>query len=119
MYKKNLIAGVDEVGRGSLAGPVVAAAVIFKNSHIINGIRDSKKISFKSRNYLARLIKKNSYFGIGVASVKEIQKYNILGASLLSMTRALKNDTKIADVFGIVQRIRERNNDIPIILMGY
>ena len=42
LYKKNLIAGVDEVGRGSLAGPVVAAAVIFKNSHMINGIRDSK-----------------------------------------------------------------------------
>ena len=94
MYKKKLIAGVDEVGRGSLAGPVVAAAVIFKNSHMINGIRDSKKISFKSRNYLARLIKKNSYFGIGVASVKEIQKYNILGASLLSMTRALKKLSK-------------------------
>ncbi len=94
MDKKDLIAGVDEVGRGCLAGPVVAAAVILKNDFRSNNIRDSKKMSFKSRITLASLIKKNSYFGIGVASVKEIQKHNILGASLLSMERAVKKLTK-------------------------
>ena len=83
-------AGVDEVGRGCLAGPVYAAAVILKKNINIKDIKDSKKISFKKRILLSKYIKKNSIYAIGTASVKEISKINILNASLLSMQRALK-----------------------------
>ena len=83
------IAGVDEVGRGCLAGPVFAAAVILNNNINTKGIKDSKKISFKNRMLLSKYIKKNSTFAIAFASVKEIEKLNILNASLLSMKRAL------------------------------
>jgi len=83
------IAGVDEVGRGCLAGPVFAAAVILNNNINTKGIKDSKKISFKNRMLLSKYIKKNSTFAIAFASVEEIYKLNILNASLLSMKRAL------------------------------
>ena len=83
------IAGVDEVGRGCLAGPVFSAAVILNNNINTKGIKDSKKISFKNRILLSEYIKKNSIFAVGSASVKEIEKFNILKASLLSMKRAL------------------------------
>ena len=83
------IAGVDEVGRGCLAGPVFAAAVILNNNINTKGIKDSKKISFKNRMFLSKYIKKNSTFAIAFASVEEIEKLNILNASLLSMKRAL------------------------------
>ena len=89
MSKNIIIAGVDEVGRGCLAGPVVSAAVILNNKISIKGIRDSKKIPFKERILLSNYIKKNSIFSIGVASIKEIDEINILNASLLSMKRAL------------------------------
>ena len=84
------MAGVDEVGRGCLAGPVFAAAVILKNNINIKGIKDSKKIPFKKRILLSKYIKKNSIYAVGSASVEEIYKINILNASLLSMQRALK-----------------------------
>ena len=90
MFKVNKIAGVDEVGRGCLAGPVFAAAVILNNNINIKGIKDSKKIPFKKRILLSNYIKKNSTYAIGSASVSEISKINILNASLLSMQRALK-----------------------------
>ena len=82
------MAGVDEVGRGCLAGPVFAAAVILNNKINTKDIKDSKKISFKKRIFLSNYIKKNSIYSIGVASVEEINKINILNASLLSMKRA-------------------------------
>ena len=82
-----LIAGVDEVGRGCLAGPVIAAAVIFINN--IPGLKDSKKLSIKKRQELSLMIMENSYFSFGSASVKEIDKINILNASILAMHRAL------------------------------
>ena len=85
----NEIAGVDEVGRGCLAGPVFAAAVILKNSIDTKNIKDSKKISFNKRIFLSDYIKKNSIFAVGIASVEEINKINILNASLLAMKRAL------------------------------
>ena len=90
MFKNNKAAGVDEVGRGCLAGPVFAAAVILNNNVDIKGIKDSKKITFKKRVFLSNYIKKNSTYAIGSASVNEISKINILNASLLSMQRALK-----------------------------
>ena len=89
MPENNIIAGVDEAGRGCLAGPVVSAAVILNNKIDTKDIRDSKKIPFKERILLSNYIKKNSIFSIGIASIKEIEKINILNASLLSMKRAL------------------------------
>ena len=90
MFKINKTAGVDEVGRGCLAGPVFAAAVILNNNINIKDIKDSKKIPFKKRILLSKYIKKNSVYAVGSASVEEINKINILNASLLSMQRALK-----------------------------
>ena len=89
MFKKNRIAGVDEVGRGCLAGPVFSAAVILNEKINKKDIKDSKKISFKKRILLSEYIKKNSIYAIGGATVDEIDKINILNASLLSMQRAL------------------------------
>ena len=89
MKKIFITAGVDEVGRGCLAGPVIAAAVILKKGINLKILRDSKKISYKKREKIAEHIKQNSYFGIGVSSVEEIQNLNILQASLLSMKRAI------------------------------
>ena len=100
----NNIAGVDEVGRGCLAGPVFAAAVILNKEINIKGIRDSKKISFKERILLSKYIKKNSTYSIGIASVKEIAKINILNASLLAMKRSLiklKTKPSVAYIDGI------------------
>ena len=85
-----IIAGVDEVGRGSLIGPVYASAVILKKSINPKLLKDSKSLSKKEREYLCRYIKKNSTWSIGKASVKEIEKLNILQASLLAMKRAIK-----------------------------
>ena len=84
------IAGVDEVGRGCLAGPVFAAAVILNDNINTKNIKDSKKINFQNRILLSEYIKKNSIYAVGIASVSEIYKINILNASLLSMERALK-----------------------------
>ena len=85
-----IIAGVDEVGRGSLIGPVYASAVILKKSINQKLLKDSKSLSKKEREYLCKYIKKNSTWSIGKASVKEIEKLNILQASLLAMKRAIK-----------------------------
>ena len=88
-YLMKIIAGVDEVGRGSLIGPVYAAAVILNSSINKGNLKDSKKISKKERERLSKLIKKKSIWSLGQASVKEIEKLNILNASLLAMKRAI------------------------------
>ena len=85
-----ITAGVDEVGRGCLAGPVVSAAVILKEGINLSLLKDSKKISFKKRIEIAKHIKINSIYAVGVASVEEILKINILQAALLSMKRAIE-----------------------------
>ena len=85
-----IIAGVDEVGRGSLIGPVYAAAVILDKSINKKILKDSKSLNKKKRELLYDYIKKNSIWAIGKASVKEIEKINILQASLLAMKRAIK-----------------------------
>ena len=85
-----ITAGVDEVGRGCLAGPVVSAAVVLKKSMNLNLLKDSKKISFNKREEVSEHIKKNSYYALGIASVEEILNLNILQASLLSMKRAIE-----------------------------
>ena len=85
-----IIAGVDEVGRGSLIGPVYAAAVILDKSINKKILKDSKSLSKEKRESLSDYIKKNSIWAIGKASTKEIEKINILQASLLAMKRAIK-----------------------------
>ncbi len=84
-----LIAGVDEVGRGPLAGPVVTAAVILKQS--IPGVKDSKKLSEKQRLVLVEAIQKHALcYAYGRAEVDEIDEYNIHHATLLAMKRAIE-----------------------------
>ena len=91
IFKVNLnIAGVDEVGRGSLIGPVYASAVILKKECDIKKLKDSKQLTKKKREILNKYIKKNSYWSIASASKKEIEKLNILNATLLAMQRAIK-----------------------------
>lgn len=83
------LAGIDEVGRGPLAGPVVAAAVILPEDHGIAELDDSKKISEDSREEIAEKIRKLAVsWCVASASVREIDRVNILGASMLAMTRA-------------------------------
>lgn len=91
-YKKNIkiIAGVDEAGRGPLAGPVVAAAVIFNKDTFIDGVDDSKKLSENKRNYLSELIRKNAIsYGIGIVNQQIIDEINILQATLRAMKQAV------------------------------
>lgn len=85
------IAGVDEVGRGPLAGPVVAAAVVLRPGTHIEGAIDSKQLSAEERELLSRMIlEKAEAVAIGAASVREIDQYNILGATTRAMRRALE-----------------------------
>ena len=98
LKKYKIIAGVDEVGRGCLAGPVVSAAVILKKNVQIKNLKDSKKLTFEQRIEISKDIKNNSLFSIGMASVKEIEKLNILQASLLSMKRAILSLSKKPDL---------------------
>lgn len=89
-YKGSALAGVDEVGRGPLAGSVVAAAVILNPQLPIEGLRDSKKLTASRRETLAQLIRSRALgWAIGSASVAEIDELNILQASLLAMHRAV------------------------------
>lgn len=85
------VCGVDEAGRGPLAGPVCAAAVVFPEGVEIDGINDSKKLSEKKREVLFDLIKEKALaFGIAFASVEEIEEFNILNATYLAMNRAIE-----------------------------
>lgn len=98
-------AGVDEVGRGPLAGPVVAAAVILDPLNPIAGLADSKKLSATRRATLAAEIRERAYaWAIGRAEVEEIDRLNILQASLLAMARAvagLKSIPRLIQVDGL------------------
>ena len=94
----DLIAGVDEVGRGPIAGPVVAAAVILKKNYIPTGIDDSKKISPLGRELLFEQISKNSYIGIGVADVECVDTINVLNATKYAMNTAYKRLEKKPDI---------------------
>ena len=86
-----LIGGVDEVGRGPLAGPVVTAAVVLRSDQRLEGVRDSKKLSARRREELAVDIRENACaWSLGLASVAEIDSLNILGATMLAMRRAVE-----------------------------
>ncbi|MBP6095491.1 MAG: ribonuclease HII [Methyloversatilis sp.] len=87
----DVIAGVDEAGRGPLCGPVYAAAVILDPARPIAGLNDSKKLSEKKREALAPLIRERAVaWAIGIASVDDIDRLNILHASMLAMRRAIE-----------------------------
>lgn len=85
-----IIAGVDEVGRGCIAGPVLAAAVIISKNFIDKGIDDSKRLSAKKRESFAEYIQYTCQFAIGMASVEEINEINILEATKLASIRAVE-----------------------------
>ena len=85
-----LLCGVDEAGRGPLAGPVCAAAVILPQNCEIEGLNDSKKLSEKKREALFDVICASAVsYGIAFATVEEIEEYNILGATFMAMNRAI------------------------------
>lgn len=94
LYKKGfkLIAGTDEVGRGPLVGPVVAAAVILPENYELEGLNDSKKLSEKKRNEFYEIIIKDAIsYGIGIVDAKEIDEINIYEASRKAMIKAIEN----------------------------
>ncbi|MCT4575657.1 MAG: ribonuclease HII [Alphaproteobacteria bacterium] len=100
-YSEQVVCGVDEVGRGCLAGDVYAAAVIIPNSFpddILKQLKDSKKLSAKKRETLSQEIKKHAIFSIEKSTVEEIDSINILNAALLAMERAIKGLNKKPDV---------------------
>lgn len=92
-----IVAGVDEVGRGPLAGPVVAAAVILHPQNIPSGLRDSKRLSAARREALVPIIRQCCTVSIASASVDEIDEINILQASLLAMRRAVAGLAPLPD----------------------
>jgi ribonuclease HII len=113
-----VVIGVDEAGRGPLAGPVVAAAVIINNLEPLLQVNDSKKVSKTKREVLYKLIEQHTTFGIGMATVEEIDSINILQATLLAMRRAIEMvkvpfDYIIVD--GNISPYPKQANIIPII----
>ena len=103
------IAGVDEVGRGPLCGPVTAAAVILDPDHTPDGLRDSKKLTDRKRRLLFTQIIETAMVGVAHASVAEIDEINILQASHLAMVRAIENLPKPAD-FALIDGNRAPKN---------
>lgn len=111
----NLICGIDEAGRGPLAGPVCAAAVILPKDIVIEGVNDSKKLSPKKREYLFEVIKEKAFcHSVAFASSEEIDQFNILRATHMAMVRAVENLTMLAD-FIMVDGDRLPNFKIPAV----
>ncbi len=107
------LAGVDEVGRGPLAGPVVAAAVILGEGVLIPGVNDSKKLSESKREYLYEEIRAKALcIGIGMADEKTIDEVNILNATHIAMKTALKNLTQQPDYI-LLDAVTLKDVDIP------
>ncbi len=92
-----VVAGIDEVGRGPWAGPVVAAAVILDRNNFPQGMDDSKKLSAKKRERIFLELKDCAQIGLGLANVEEIDDLNILAASMLAMQRAIANLPALPD----------------------
>lgn len=93
-----IVAGIDEAGRGPWAGPVVAAAVILNKERLPSGINDSKKLSAARRDVLFDAILMNAATGVGIATVEEIDRLNILEATKLAMQRAVASLTVAPDM---------------------
>lgn len=110
---KKIVCGIDEAGRGPLAGPVYAAAVVLPFGTVIDGVNDSKKISEKKREYLFDIIKEKSVcFNIAFATAEEIDDVNILNATFLAMKRAVQGLKESPD-FALVDGNRLPSLDIP------
>ena len=108
-----LVCGIDEAGRGPLAGPVVAAAVILDSARPIPGLNDSKKLSEKKRVALAELIRERAIaWAVAEASVEEIDRINILQASLLAMQRAVAG-LAVRPISALIDGNRCPQLDIP------
>jgi len=109
-----LVCGVDEAGRGPLAGPVCAAAVILPPNINIPGLNDSKKLSDKKRRELFPVIKEKALsYGIGFADEKEIDEINILQATYLAMERAISQLT-ITPEMALIDGNRSRDFGVPV-----
>ena len=110
----DIICGVDEAGRGPLAGPVCAAAVILPKGLVIPGLNDSKKLTDKKRRELMPIIKEQAIaYGIGFASHEEIDQINILQATFLAMERALK-ELKIQPQLALIDGNRQKDFGIKV-----
>ncbi|MGI9229309.1 MAG: ribonuclease HII [Gammaproteobacteria bacterium] len=126
-YDMQCCAGVDEAGRGPLAGPVIAAAVILGKDFDISGLADSKKMSEKKRNEMAVHIKQNAVaWATGRAEHQEIDQHNILNASLLAMRRAVEqlsivpervlvDGNRAPDITLLVETIVKGDQKVPCI----
>lgn len=109
-----LICGIDEAGRGPLAGPVCAAAVILPPHLEIPGLTDSKKLTDKKRRELMPIIKEQAVaWGIGFASHEEIDEINILQATFLAMERAL-SQLQVKPEFALIDGNREKDFGLPV-----
>lgn len=116
LYEKGLklVAGVDEAGRGPLAGPVVAAAVILPKNFSIKGLRDSKKLTPKTREkFCVRILKAARSVGIGVIDEKTIDRINILNATHLAMREAVLNLNVFPDHILVDGNFRIKGLKIP------
>ena len=102
-----VIAGVDEAGRGPLAGPVVTAAVVLDPRRAIQGLGDSKALSARKRDALALEIREKAWVGIGIAEPEEIDRLNILHATMAAMARA------VSRLPGIPDRVLIDGNRVP------
>ena len=110
----NFICGVDEAGRGPLAGPVCAAAVILPEHLQIPGLNDSKKLTDKKRRELFPVIQEQAIaYGIGLASESEIDEINILQATFLAMRRALEQLTVRPEI-ALIDGNRETDFGLPV-----
>ena len=107
------LCGVDEAGRGPLAGPVFAAAVILPRGELIEGLDDSKKLSEKRREALYdEIVRRALAYGIAFASVEEIEEKNILGATFLAMNRAIKA-LEIRPALALIDGNRNKGIAVP------
>jgi ribonuclease HII len=113
--KMKYLAGVDEAGRGPLAGPVVAAAVIFHKNTRIKGVNDSKLLTEKQREELyKKIISRASSYSVSVVEASVIDEINILNATMLAMKQAVE-DLKIKPDLVLVDGNRKFQSDIPVI----
>ncbi len=109
----NYLCGIDEAGRGPVAGPVVAAAVVFSKYISIEGITDSKKITAKQREKLFDVITNKALtYGIGIVGVEEIEEINILQATFKAMKQAL-NNLSIKPDFVLIDGNLKFENNLP------
>ncbi len=114
----NLVCGVDEAGRGPIAGPVVAAAIILPKNYKLDGLTDSKKLSEKKRKYYYDVLIKDAIsYSIGIVGVDTIDKINILEATKLAMNNAIK-ELKIKPEYILIDAVDLNKNNSRSIIKG-